>query len=53
MNVFFMGYIYRYVYVFNHSRISSVVRALDCRAAGHLFDSQDRTNTQGLKMTEK
>ena len=53
MNIFFMGYIYRYVYVFNHSRISSVVRALDCRAAGHLFDSRDRTNTQGLKMTEK
>ena len=37
----------------NRSRISSVGRALDCRAGGHGFDSQDRTNTQRLKITEK
>ena len=36
------------------SRISSVCsRAFDCRMEGHRFDSQDQTNTQGLKMTEK
>ena len=34
-------------------RISSVGRALDCRARGRGFNSRDRTNTQGLKMTEK
>ena len=37
----------------NRSRISSVGRALDCRAGGHGFDSRDRTNTQRLKITEK
>ena len=35
------------------SRISSVGRALDCRAGGRRFDSWDWTNTQGLKITEK
>ena len=40
-------------HVFNRSRISSVVRALDCRAGGRGFDSRDGTNTQGLKMTDK
>ena len=35
------------------SRISSVGRALDCRAGGREVDSRDRTNTEGLKMTEK
>ena len=35
------------------SRISSVSRAFDCRAGGCRFESQDQTNTQGLKMTEK
>ena len=34
-------------------RISSVGIALDCRAGGRGFDSRDRTNTQGLKITEK
>ena len=34
-------------------RISSVDRALDCRAGGGGFDSRGRTNTQGLKITEK
>ena len=34
-------------------RISSVGRALDCRAGGRGFDSRGRTITQGLKMTEK
>ena len=33
-------------------RISSVGRALDCRAGGHGFGSRARTNTQGLKITE-
>ena len=37
----------------NRGRISSVGRALDCRAGGRGFDSQGRTNTQGLKITEK
>ena len=36
-----------------HGRISSVGRALDCRAGGRGFDSRGRTNTQGLKITEK
>ena len=30
-------------------RISSVGRALDCRAGGRGLDSRGRTNTQGLK----
>ena len=34
-------------------RIISVGRALDCRAGGRGFDSRGRTNTQGLKITEK
>ena len=37
----------------SHSRISSVGRVLNCRAGGRGFDSRDRINTQGLKMTEK
>ena len=37
----------------NRSRISSVGRALDCRAGGDGLDSRDRTKTQGLKITEK
>ena len=37
----------------HRGRISSVGRALDCRAAGRGFDSRGRTNTQGLKITEK
>ena len=41
------------VYVFNRSRISSVVRALDCGAGGRGFDSRDRNNTHGLKITGK
>ena len=38
---------------FDHGRISSVGRALDCRAGGREFNSRDWTNTQGLKITEK
>ena len=38
---------------FNRGKISSVGRALDCRAGGRGFDSRGRTNTKGLKMTEK
>jgi len=33
--------------------ISSVGRAIDCRTGGRGFDSRGRTNTQGLKITEK
>ena len=38
---------------FNYGRISSVSRALDCRAGGCGFDSQGWTITQGLKITDK
>ena len=38
---------------FNRGRISSVGRALDCRAGGRGLDSLDRTNTEGLEITEK
>ena len=31
------------------NKISSVGRAIDCRAGGRGFDSQGRTNTQGRK----
>ena len=34
-------------------RISSVGRVFDCGAGGRGFDSRGRTNTQGLKITEK
>ena len=34
-------------------RVSSVGRAFDCREEGRGFDSRGRTNTQGLKITEK
>ena len=34
-------------------RISSVSRALDCISGDREFDSRGRTNTQGLKITEK
>ena len=37
----------------NCSRISSVGRALDCRAGGLGFNSQAWANTQGLEITEK
>ena len=39
--------------LFNHGRISSVVRAHYCSAGGRGFDSRDPTSTQGLKITEK
>ena len=39
--------------LFDRGRISSVGRALDCRAGGRGFHSRGRTNTQGLKITEK
>jgi len=35
------------------SRVSTVGTALDCRAGSRGFDSPGRTNTQGLKITEK
>ena len=38
---------------FNRGKISSVSRALDCRAGGRGFNSRGRTNTQVLKTTEK
>ena len=34
-------------------RVSTVGTALDCRTGGRGFDSPSRTNTQGLKITEK
>ena len=34
-------------------RVSSVGRALDYRVGGCGLDSRGRTNTQGLKITEK
>ena len=39
--------------VLNCGRISSVGRALDCRAGGGRFDSRSRTNAPGLKITAK
>ena len=36
----------------NRGRISSVGRALDCRAEGRGFDYRGWTNTRGLKITE-
>ena len=38
---------------FHRRGISSVGRALDCREGGRGFDCRGRTNTQGLKITEK
>ena len=35
------------------SRVSSVGRTFDCREEGRGFDSRGRTNTRGLKITEK
>ena len=40
-------------YFLFHRRISSVGRELDCSEGGRGFYSQGRTNTQGLKTTEK
>ena len=34
-----------------NNNISSEGRAIDCRAGGRGFDSQGRTNSQGLKNT--
>ena len=34
-------------------RVSSVGRTFDCRVGGRGFDSRGRTNSQGLKITEK
>ena len=36
---------------FRHAELTACGRALDCRAGGRGFDSRDRTNTQGLKIT--
>ena len=38
-----------FLFIFNRGRISSVDRALDCRARGRGFDSPDRTDIQVLK----
>ena len=40
-------------YYCNRGRIISVGRALDYRAGGSGFDSRDKNDTYGLKMTEK
>ena len=37
----------------NCGRISSVGRALNCRAGGRGFDFRDRTDTQGLKIAKE
>ena len=49
----FLYLIFDRINVFNRGRISSVGRALDCKAGGRGFDSRGRTITQGLKITEK
>ena len=41
------------IFQFDRGRIRSVGRALDSRAGVRGFDSRGRTNTQGLKLTEK
>ena len=41
------------LHVTYRGRISSVGRALDCRAGGRGLDSRGRTITQGLKIAEK
>ena len=33
--------------------LAQLVERVDCRAGGRGFDSRGRTNTQGLKITEK
>ena len=33
--------------------LAQSVERVDCRAGGRGFDSRGRTNTQGLKLTEK
>ena len=40
---------FRFHAIIISGRISSVGRVLDCRAGGRGFDSQGRSNTQGLK----
>ena len=44
---------YIFIYILSSRWISSVGRALNCRVGGRGFDSLGRTNTQGLKTTEK
>ena len=48
IEVFF--FLRKYIY---RGRVSLVGRAFECRAGGRGFDSRGRTNTQGLKITEK
>ena len=42
-----------FVCLLNCGRISSVGSALECRGGSRGFDRRGRTNTQGLKITEK
>ena len=52
----YSGVFYRYeVSKWAHSQLSHriVGRTLDCRVEGRGFDSQSRTNTRGLKITDK
>ena len=44
---------YIFIYILSSRWISSVGRALNYRVGGRGFDSLGRTNTQGLKTTEK
>ena len=45
--------LYNHIIIICHGSVSSVGRACACRAGGCGFDSQGRTNTKGLKITEK
>ena len=40
-------------HVFSVAVLAQSVERVDCRAGGRGFDSWGRTNTQGLKITEK
>ena len=51
--VFLFGVLTCFVSSLDQGRISSIGKALDRRAGGRVFDPRGRTNTQGLKITEK
>ena len=45
--------LYSHIIIICLGSVSSVGRACACRAGGCGFDSRGRTNTKGLKITEK
>ena len=51
--VFLFGVLTCFVSSLDQGRISSIGKALDCGAGGRGFDPRGRTDTQGLKITEK